>query len=725
MRDDLTRPHVKGETREVPEVFTKSKKNYLKPGECIGKFEIVGELGRGGMGIVYLAKDPKLKRNVAIKTTLGGEHASEEMLDRFEREAQSIAQLRHPNIVAVYDYGEQKGMHYIAMDFVKGSSLEDLINEEHAMGERQSLKIIHDAAMALDHAHMKGIIHRDIKPANILIDEEGNPKVTDFGLAKKVDADKRLTQSGFMMGTPAYMPPEQVEGANVDGRADVWSLGATLYEMLTGTVPFDGENMYAICNNIIVEEPKPPRKLNHQISKDAETIILTALEKDLNKRYECAYDFAEDLRRLLEGEHILARPTTRAERLGRKIKKHPKVAAGLATGLILAIGFGTWGYSKILEQSILAEKEKQKTAEIQKQKDLEEKSREAEKALKDKAWPIYVRAKQIIERAYQARSQGSLEDWVDSSNEGLDKIDEALAIYTDFSEALYLQGRTWKSRNDFGKALSKLNKAIELNEKDPSAYYERALVYLKMFRDSVFENKELTAKAEENLRSAIRLGLENDHLFHAQAILLQNNKDFELALKHINTALELNKYFAHGYLVRGSLQVDLNNPEQAMEDYNRAVKLDPLLEEAHTNKGALYASREQYDLAEAEYKKALEINPKSLFPTVNLGLTYFTMGHHDLALQHLNTALQANPKIYTARLHKAAIIESSNPNQSEKIYSSLIEEAPSRSKAYIRLAVFYAKQGKTLEALDVTEQALQNCSEDKELFEKLKEKIKK
>lgn len=263
----------------------------------IGRYQVVGEVGRGAMGVVYQAQDPAIGRVIAIKTinlanlTDGAERSR--LRDRLFREAQSAGMLSHPNIVTIYDIAEENGMAYIFMEFVNGPPLERLLLEPVPMSRDKILAIFRQTAMALDYAHQKGIVHRDIKPANIMVHEDGRAKITDFGVAKIVS--QQMTQSGAMMGTPAYMSPEQVQGQAVDGRADQFSLAVIAYEVLTGEKPFVADYLPTLLYKIVREDPVPPHRLNPTLGPAIEEALKKALSKDPEQRFPDCAAFASAL----------------------------------------------------------------------------------------------------------------------------------------------------------------------------------------------------------------------------------------------------------------------------------------------------------------------------------------------------------------------------------------------------------------------------------------------
>ncbi len=265
--------------------------------ERIGRYQVIGEVGRGAMGVVYRGQDPAIGRVVAIKTirlaelTDGNER--QRMRDRLFREAQSAGMLSHPNIVTIYDIAEENGLAYIFMEFVNGPSLERLLEQPEPVAREKFLTILKQTAFALDYAHSKGIVHRDIKPANIMVHDDGQAKITDFGVAKIVS--QQMTQTGAMMGTPSYMSPEQVQGQTVDGRADQFALAVIAYEVFTGEKPFAADYLPTLLYRIVSEQPTAPHRLNPAIGPDVEAVLTRALAKDPRERFPTCGEFSNAL----------------------------------------------------------------------------------------------------------------------------------------------------------------------------------------------------------------------------------------------------------------------------------------------------------------------------------------------------------------------------------------------------------------------------------------------
>jgi eukaryotic-like serine/threonine-protein kinase len=350
-----------GPTGVLPSVGRQWDRSAVDPPRIAG-YEILGELGRGGMGVVYHAKQLSLGRDVALKIVLAGAHAGWSERSRLRVEAETVASMKHPNIVPIYEVGEQENIPYLALELIEGGSLAQAL-AIGPMASQEAAQMAETLAQAMSYVHERGVVHRDLKPANVLLTVDGVPKITDFGLAKWLDIPSGHTQSGVILGTPGYMAPEQAKGqASLVGPAtDVYALGAILYEMLTGRPPFHASSAQETVQQLLTEDPVPPSRLQPRVSRDLETICLKCLQKEPERRYAGAAVLAADLRSLLSGRPIQARPTSSWERVAKWARRRPAVAA--LVGFILVatlalIALGVADNARLQRQRAIARAER-------------------------------------------------------------------------------------------------------------------------------------------------------------------------------------------------------------------------------------------------------------------------------------------------------------------------------------------------------------------------------
>src|SRR6266576_1199917 len=308
----------------------------------LGDYELLEEIGRGGQGVVFRARQKSLNRVVALKVIRLGQWASKAHLKRFRLEAEAAARLEHPGIVPIYEVGERDGSCYFSMQFVEGGQLDEVVRRA-PMSIRQAAELIAKVARTVHYAHQHGILHRDIKPGNLLLDAKGEPHLTDFGLARLVETESTMTRTLDVLGTPSYMAPEQAMGNNsaISSATDVYGLGAVLYQLLTGQPPFAGGATYETIKLLLDTEPKQPRLLNPKIDRDLSTICLKCLEKDPKRRYASALALAEDLEHWLKHEPIQARHTGVFTRGKKWVRRNPTSAA-LMTSLVALAAAAGW-----------------------------------------------------------------------------------------------------------------------------------------------------------------------------------------------------------------------------------------------------------------------------------------------------------------------------------------------------------------------------------------------
>jgi serine/threonine protein kinase/Tfp pilus assembly protein PilF len=637
------------------------------PGKRLGDFELLRELGRGGMGVVYAARQVSLDRRVALKVLPPALGLTSQSKQRFEREARAAAKLHHTNIVPVHAVGECDGHHFYAMDLIEGQSLDHVLHQVIDQGtnalmeatvtqtlaeipprpstssqekEETSLsdtsaggrewidtvaKLMAEVADGLHYAHGRGVIHRDIKPANLMLSKEGRLCVTDFGLARVLQ-EPGITVTGSFLGTPAYMSPEQIAAGRikVDHRTDVYSLGVVLYEMLTMQRPFPGESREEILNGVLTKEPRSPRRINAKIPVDLETICLKALEKEPDRRYATAGELASDLRQYLQHGLIAARRAGLILRTAKWTRRHPVAATVIVAVLI------------VVAASVVA-------------------------------WRAGGRgeaAQRLVADARLAFEQGR-------ETAARVKVEEALAVVPDHLDARLLRarllGRSGKGREAAGEALALLEKdpenwkahlivvmaarsatasstlhgldveehvrALEANAPDTAeAYYARAEVTNKpqdklRLLDRALEldpghPEALLARCNlyrgtlKDFRAALA---DADRLMIARPRSSQGRRmrayvfmalhDLPAALREIDLALERDSEDLANYVARASIYRSLGQIEDALEDHNRTLELDPANESVLVARAGVLQSLARLDEARNDLERALEINP--------------------------------------------------------------------------------------------------------------------
>jgi tetratricopeptide (TPR) repeat protein/tRNA A-37 threonylcarbamoyl transferase component Bud32 len=447
----------------------------------VAGYEVLDVLGRGGMGIVYKARQKSLNRVVALKMLLNAGHARPDQIARFQIEAEAVARLQHPNIVQVFEVGEHAGCPFFSLEFVDGQSLSAKINST-PQPPREAARLVQQVAQAMEAAHRRGIVHRDLKPANILVAADGTPKVTDFGLAKRFeeDAGDGPTREGAVLGTPSYMAPEQAAGKTreVGPATDVYALGAVLYDLLTGRPPFKGTTMLDTLQQVQTAEPVPPLRLQNKVPRDLDTICLKCLEKDPPRRYGSAGELADDLERFLKGEPIKARPTPPWERAAKWARRRPALAALLATGVL--------GAAAVLTLSFLWLDASRRAAEDREQQqrafaDLEARKADKERELRQRAEERFLQAREAVDVMLSQVGQEQLAHEPRMEKIRRELLEKAMAFYERFLQA---KGDDPSLRSEAGRAhLRVADIRVMLGQHaEAEGAYHRGLKYLEALK---------------------------------------------------------------------------------------------------------------------------------------------------------------------------------------------------------------------------------------------------
>jgi tetratricopeptide (TPR) repeat protein len=630
-------------------------------------YEVEAVLGRGGMGIVFRARHLRLNRTVALKMLLAGAYAGPKERERFLREAEAVAGLRHPNIVQVHDLREHDGRPYFTMEYVEGGSLvQKLEGTPRCVGEGAAL--LATLAQAVQVAHQGGIVHRDLKPANVLLTADGTPKISDFGLARRLEGAKGLTQSGIAIGTPSYMAPEQAQGQTkaIGPAVDVYALGAILYEMVTGRPPFKGETAAATLQQVVTQDPVPPSRLNPSVPRDLETICLKCLHKEPQRRYASAAALAEDLKRFAEGRPILARPKGWAERFWRWSRRNPAAAAVLALTLALVglvSGGGVW----------LMQQWSERQAELR-----NEVGTLVSQAASSRQQFHFHQARKLLEQARQRLGAAGPDDvrWqLDRSCADLDLAEGLDAART--QAAILIGGRFDPTRAEplYASAFANAGLGAEPDDSAAVATAVRASPLRWEIVAALDDWAGITrdSRRREWLLAVARLAdpdpargrLRQPEIWKDSAKLTQLAKDLRIAELSPQLATTLSRVayqnggdalalltaaqarFPQDYWLNFELGWALYRAQRWEEaiGYSRAaLALRPESSAAHSVLATALYGKGQIDEAVERFHQALNIDPKSVWAHTNLGIALRDKGRVEEGVAHFRQALDIDPK---------------------------------------------------------------------------------
>jgi serine/threonine protein kinase/Flp pilus assembly protein TadD len=635
------------------------------PSKRLGDFDLLREIGRGGMGIVYEARQISLNRRVALKILPPGLGLTENAVQRFGREARAAAKLHHTNIVPVHAIGEEAGHHYYAMELIEGLSLAQILadvqqEETQTFKERTMTRLfagvdgepepseerraassssrsgatatgrkwfdivarqLADVADALDHAHGRGVIHRDIKPANLLLSPEGRLCITDFGLAR-IAQEPGMTTTGAFLGTPSYMSPEQARGHKVDHRSDIYSLGVVLYEMLTLRRPFTGESWEKIVHSILTRDPVGPRRINSRVPNDLETICLKALEKDPDRRYAAAAEFAEDLRRYLQHGLIKARRASLARRSWKSIRRHPVAwtAAALTTLLIVLVG-GVGGFLSA------------QRAEESARRALADAHLAVNEGLYSQALEIVdgvLAAKPDLGEARVLRARLLMK-----SNRVLDAVTEAKGLLNDDPDdwtAHLILARAANSIHVLGLSAEEHVRAVEsMAPETAEAYYLRSLL------------ADSSSQAVELLNRALELDPDDNEALVARINRYEALKDHPAALQDCERLIVARPRSAQGRRMRARIELARSDLETAMREVNRAIELDAEDARNFELRARIHQTAGRFDEALADRDRAIELAPDNAHYMRRRAEVRLRTGQFEEAIADARRALELNP----------------------------------------------------------------------------------
>jgi serine/threonine-protein kinase len=661
-------------------------------------YEVEAEIGRGGAGVVYRARHLRLNRRVALKMLLAGAYAGAPELLRFQREAEAEAGLRHPNIVQVHDVGDHEGRPYFTMELVEGGSLAQALAGTPQPAP-QAAGLVATLARAVDAAHEAGIVHRDLKPGNVLLTADGTPKVSDFGLARRLEGGAGLTQSGAIVGTPSYMAPEQARGkALASGpAADVYALGAILYELLTGRPPFRAETAVETLQQVISQEPAHPSRLNARVPRDLETICLKCIHKDPQRRYATAAALADDLDRYQRGEPIAARRAGPAERLGKWVRRRPAAAALLAACLLAPVALvagSLWLVAQRARQHEAVGADLKEEAGLQDGARWEEARLALDRADRRLGWGA---PDDLRRRLGQARrdldlmirldairlkrvTRGELDFYKARANQeyaeafgraGLGTADDEPSRVAANVNASAVRGALVAAVYDWAVCAADtpqrgwLLDVARQTDADPDDWRRRALdpaawadpqalADLAGSAPAARESVSLLLALGERLRA---LGgdavpclkrAQHEHPADFWANLILGNAMLQLhpreAAGYYRAALAARPTAAVGYCAVGDALKLEQDIDEATDYYQKALRLDPDYARAHSNLGVVLADQGRPDEAIGPYEQALRIDPDYAWAHYNLANALRAEGRVDEAYDHYRQVIRLDPK---------------------------------------------------------------------------------
>ncbi|WP_368239169.1 protein kinase domain-containing protein [Candidatus Uabimicrobium amorphum] len=568
----------------------------------VGRYEIIEEVGRGGMGVIYKARDTITDIVVAMKILL---HSNEENNKRFLREAKTIARLQHPNIVRLYDVGQERNMYYFTMDFVTGHSLDEVMKGEASLSIRKVVQLMIKVCDAIHYAHEQSVIHRDLKPANIML-EDDEPKVMDFGLAKVQDASQKLSMSGAIIGTIYYMSPEQVQGriASIDARSDVYSLGAVLYTLLTGRPPFTGNSIPQVSQQILEKEIVPPSNIKHMVAKSLDAICQKSMAKAKNDRYQSAAEMGKDLQKFLRGEKVERGKSQQYKKVTSWLKGNTIIL--LVFALILGmVSFIFWSSYDALQRKYQALSNNRNFA-----KNIPGKSQ------KEQLFAVFAKA---IE--YRNAGEPDL---------ALKEFDKVVAIDPSYTRAYLERSLIYYQKRNWDLASRNTNKVLELDPFESMALYNKGTGYKNNRKyDQALVYLEKAVKSKPMFYSAW-LSIGRIHL---------GKKKYSEAAKSFNNALKV-KHGPQAHFSMGVTQYRLQDYDEAIRHYSLAVAFGYKDVSVYRNRSACYSEKKQYAKTIEDINRVLEKEPQDVTMHNTKAYSYAKLGQFEVAKKHVNNALK-------------------------------------------------------------------------------------
>jgi serine/threonine protein kinase/tetratricopeptide (TPR) repeat protein len=738
---------ISSESDDVTSTMEIPKEELIRGSTLANRYEIIEELGKGGMGRVYRVEDTKLKQEVALKLVKPEIAKNKETIDRFRNELKTARMIAHKNVCRMFDLGEAEGAHFITMEYVRGEDLKSMIQRSGQLGIGTAISVAEQVCEGLSEAHRLGVVHRDLKPSNIMIDREGNVRIMDFGIARSLESGG-ITEFGVMIGTPKYMSPEQVEGKEVDHRSDIYSLGIILYEMVTGKVPFEGETPFTIGVKHKSETPRDPKELNRQIPDDLSRLILQCLAKEKERRYQTAEELRRDLQRIGKGiptERIipeLKSITSKEITVKFTVKKFFIPAASIVALVVIGVILWQVVFRKVLSPSFPSQNsvavlpfidlsplkdhewlsdgisEAMITA-LSRLKGLRVPARTSSFFFKGKDPDIQeigqkLRVENVLEGSVQVagdvlRVNAQLISVRDGFHLWSDKFDLKLEDVLSIQDEIAREVAKALKVRLLGEEEIQLTKKYTKNLEAYNLYLQGRYFWNKRGREGLYKSIEYFEKAlEKDPNYALAYaGLADSYM------VLGNNafvspveaypKARELALK----ALEMDPRLAEAHATLALIEIDYDwDWAGADEEFKLALQIDPGYGFAHAGYAFLLSCLGRHEEAIKEIKTARDLDPLSPRIVANVGFVIYNSRKYDQALKELKKAIELYPEhaqnyIYAARIYAAL-------GRYEEAHASLQkykEITGAESQTY--LAYVYAKWGKREEAEELLQKTVE------------------
>jgi serine/threonine-protein kinase len=700
---------------EVTETLETPKKDLIRGTTLANRYEIIEELGKGGMGRVYRVEDTKLKQEVGLKLIKSEIAKDKKTIERFSNELRLARKIRHKNVCGMFDLGEAEGAHFITMEYIRGEDLKSFIHRSGQLAIGTAVRIAKQVCEGLAEAHKLGVVHRDLKPSNIMIDRDGDSRIMDFGIARSLKA-KGITGAGMMIGTPEYMSPEQVEGKETDQRSDIYSLGVILYEMVTGRVPFRGDTALSIAMKHKMEEPSGPRTLNDMVSEDLSRVILWCLKKDKMLRCQTAEELLSELTKI-------EKKTTIAERILTQ-EEPPSETAGISDvqNSIAVLPFTNMsadpeqeyfcaGMTEELINSLTKIKDLRVVARTSafsfKGKDLD--VREIGKKLnvgKVLEGSVRIATNRIRITAQLINVADGYHLWSDRYDRELEDVfaiqdDVTMAIVdnlklklvsqekaavlkrnTDDVEAynLYLKGSHYfrmYGGKGFDEAIDCYQQALQKDPAYSMAYSGLSEVYIAISFWGNIPPKEAIPKAKAYAKKALEIDDTNGESYGALGFIHTiHDWNWKAAERELKQAIELNPNSAINRMYYSWLLSNSEKHEEAIAEALHAQVLDPISSFINAFVGLAFFFLRQFDRAVEELQKVIKMNPDSYLAHYHLGMVYTARSNIEGAIEEYKKALECSDGVpFIEMLLAIVYYDSGKRDQAEKIFESLKQRA--------------------------------------------------